>query len=125
MTVLRFTGEHEWANFDKGTAVVGISAYAAQKLGDIVFVELPQLGAVFAKGAQAAVVESVKAASEIYAPIGGEVIEVNQAIADKPGLVNESPEGDGWFFKLRVAMPGEMSGLMDKDAYDAYVKSLE
>ncbi|MCC7167358.1 MAG: glycine cleavage system protein GcvH [Rhodospirillales bacterium] len=125
MTVLRFTGEHEWASFDKGTAVVGISAYAAQKLGDIVFVELPQLGAVFAKGAQAAVVESVKAASEIYAPVGGEVIEVNQAIADKPGLVNESPEGGGWFFKLRVAMPGEMSGLMDKGAYDAYVKSLE
>jgi glycine cleavage system H protein len=125
MTVLRFTSEHEWASFDKGTAVVGISAYAAHKLGDIVFVELPQLGAVFAKGAQVAVVESVKAASEVYAPIGGEVVAVNPAIADKPGLVNESPEDQGWFFKLRVAMPGEMSGLMDKDAYDAYVKSLE
>jgi glycine cleavage system H protein len=124
MTVFRYTNDHEWASFDKGTATVGISDYAAHQLGDIVFVELPAIGKMLTKGDEAAVVESVKAASEVYAPVSGEVIEVNQAIADKPGLVNEAPESQGWFFKVRVAQPGEMSGLMDKEAYEAYLKTL-
>jgi glycine cleavage system H protein len=124
MTVFRYTNDHEWASFDKGTATIGVSDYAAHQLGDIVFVELPAIGKQLTKGDEAAVVESVKAASEVYAPVSGEVIEINQAVADKPGLVNEDPEGNGWFFKIRVAQPGEMSGLMDKEAYEAYLKTL-
>lgn len=125
MTVLRFTNEHEWISFDEGTATVGITDFAAHQLGDIVFVELPEVGKSVAKGAQAAVVESVKAASEVYSPASGTVTAINQAIVDQPGNVNESPEGSGWFFKMSLSTPGELSGLMDKAAYDAYLKTLD
>lgn len=125
MTVLRFTNEHEWISFDNGVATVGITDFASHQLGDIVFVELPEIGKSLEKGGQAAVVESVKAASEVYSPASGKVVEVNQAIADQPGTVNESPEGSGWFYKMELSAPGELSGLMDKDAYDAYLKTLD
>ncbi|MDK9720882.1 MAG: glycine cleavage system protein GcvH [Rhodospirillales bacterium] len=125
MTVLRFTNEHEWISFDEGTATVGITDFAAHQLGDIVFVELPEVGKTIAKAAQAAVVESVKAASEVYSPASGAVTEINQAIVDQPGNVNESPEGAGWFYKMSLSAPGELSGLMDKEAYDAYLKTLD
>lgn len=125
MTVLRFTNEHEWISFNDGVATVGVTAFAAQQLGDIVFVELPELGQDLAKGGQAAVVESVKAASEVYSPASGQVTAINQAIVDQPGSVNESPEDAGWFFKMTLSQPGELSGLMDKDAYDAYLKTLD
>lgn len=125
MTVLRFTNEHEWISFDEGTATVGITDFAAHQLGDIVFVELPEVGKTIAKAAQVAVVESVKAASEVYSPASGTVTEINQAIVDQPGNVNESPEGSGWFYKMSLSAPGELSGLMDKEAYDAYLKTLD
>lgn len=125
MTVLRFTNEHEWISFDNGVATVGITEFAAQQLGDIVFVELPEVGKDVAKGGQAAVVESVKAASEVYSPASGTVSAINQAVVDQPGAVNEAPEGSGWFFKMTLSQPGELSGLMDKAAYDAYLKTLD
>ncbi|MBF0269221.1 MAG: glycine cleavage system protein GcvH [Alphaproteobacteria bacterium] len=125
MTVLRFTNEHEWISFDEGVATVGITDFAAHQLGDIVFVELPEIGKAVAKAGQAAVVESVKAASEVYSPASGTVTAINQAIVDQPGHVNESPEGDGWFYKMTLSAPGELSGLMDKAAYDAYLKTLD
>ena len=119
-----FTKDHEWVRLDGDTATVGISLHAQEQLGDVVFVELPEAGREFAKGDQAAVVESVKAASEIYAPIGGSVIEGNQALQENPALVNQDAEGEGWFFKLRVADAGETDGLMDRAAYDAYLESI-
>jgi glycine cleavage system H protein len=109
---------------DGGEGTVGITRHATEQLGDVVFVELPKLGLSIAKGAQAAVVESVKAASEIYAPVGGTVTAVNAAIGDEPAKVNADPEGEGWFFKLKLANPAEFSTLMTKAQYDAYVKGL-
>ena len=119
-----YTKDHEWVRIEGEIATVGISEHAQEQLGDVVFVELPAVGTSFAKGEQVAVVESVKAASEIYAPLGGEVTEANQALIDDPALVNRMAEGEGWFFKLKVSNPGEVEGLMDRAAYEAYLESI-
>ena len=119
-----FTREHEWISVDGDTATVGISDHAQEQLGDIVFAEVPEAGRRLAKGQEAAVVESVKAASDIYAPVSGEVIEGNQAVAGDPSLVNSDPEGQGWFFKLKLDNPGELDGLMDQAAYGDWVQTL-
>ena len=119
-----FTEEHEWIEVEGDTATVGITDHAQSQLGDIVFVEVPQPGTALTKGKEAAVVESVKAASDVYAPIGGTVSEGNSAIEDDPALVNSDAEGAGWFFKLSLADPGELEGLMDQAAYSAFVDSL-
>jgi len=119
-----FTKEHEWISVDGDTATVGISDHAQEQLGDIVFAEVPEAGRRLAKGQEAAVVESVKAASDIYAPVSGEVIEGNQAVAGDPSLVNSDPEGQGWFFKLKLDNPGELDGLMDQAAYGDWVQTL-
>ena len=115
-----YTKEHEWVRVDGDTGTVGITDFAQGQLGDIVFVEVPEAGKQVEKGGDAAVVESVKAASDVYAPVSGEVIEGNGALADEPSLVNSDPEGEGWFFKLRLADPGQLEGLMDADAYRAF-----
>ena len=115
-----FTEDHEWITVDGETGTVGISAYASKQLGDVVFVELPDIGASFNKGDEAAVVESVKAASEVYTPIGGEVTEVNSTLEDAPETVNLSPDADGWFFKIKIADADELSSLMDEAKYKAY-----
>lgn len=124
MSKLHYTQDHEWIRVDGDIGTVGITDYAQTQLGDVVFVELPKIGRVVDKGGEVAVVESVKAASEVYAPAGGEVIEVNEALADTPALVNESPEGDGWFLKLKLADPGDLDALMDEAAYKAFVETL-
>ena len=121
---LYFTGEHEWIKVDGDTATIGISDHAQQALGDIVFAEVPEQGRSLNKGDEAAVVESVKAASDVYAPVAGEVIEGNAALADDPALVNRDPEGDGWFFKMTLADKAELDGLMDEPAYREWVKTL-
>ncbi|BAE49571.1 glycine cleavage system protein GcvH [Paramagnetospirillum magneticum] len=125
MSSKRFTKDHEWIEVDGDVGTVGISDYAQHALGDVVFVEVPEPGRVVAKGAEAAVVESVKAASEVYSPVSGTVTAGNQAIVDQPGLVNEAAEGAAWFFKLTLSNPGEVADLMDQAAYDAYLKTLE
>lgn len=119
-----FTDEHEWIDVDGDTATVGITDYAQGQLGDIVFVELPQPGTQVAKGKDAAVVESVKAASDVYAPITGEVTEANAALEDDPALVNSAPEDAGWFFRLTIADKGELDGLMDAAAYKSFCDGL-
>ena len=119
-----FTEEHEWIDVEGDTATVGITDYAQEQLGDVVFVEVPQEGTELAKGGDAAVVESVKAASDVYAPIAGTVTEGNSALEDDPALVNTAPEGDGWFFRLTIADKGELDGLMDAAAYKAFCESL-
>ncbi len=119
-----FTEDHEWIDVDGETATVGITDYAQSQLGDIVFVEVPDEGKEFAKGDDAAVVESVKAASDVYAPVSGTVIEGNAALADNPALVNEDPEEDGWFFKLTLSDPDELESLMDEAKYQDYVSKL-
>ena len=124
MSNVRYTSEHEWIRLDGDVGTVGISNYAQEQLGDIVYVDLPDIGTSISKGAEAAVVESVKAASEIYAPISGEVIEVNEALDDNPGQINEDAEGDGWFIKIKVNDPAELEELMDAEAYANFVKSL-
>jgi len=124
MTV-KFTNEHEWVAVDGDTATVGITAYALEQLGDLVFIEVPDAGRAVAKGDEAAVVESVKAASEVYSPVSGEVVEGNAAIADDPATVSGVPGGDGWFFKVKMSDASEVDGLMDADAYKAYVDGLE
>ena len=116
-----FTDEHEWIEVDGDTATVGITDYAQGQLGDIVFVEVPDMGTVLAKGQEAAVVESVKAASDVYAPIGGTVTAGNQNLEEDPALVNSDAEGEGWFFKLTLADKGELDGLMDEAAYKELV----
>ena len=121
---LYFTREHEWIRVEGDTATVGISDHAQEALGDIVFAEVPEAGRQLSKGGDAAVVESVKAASDVYAPVTGEVVEGNQAVADDPALINRDPEGEGWFFKIRLDNPGELDGLMDQDAYREWVKTL-
>lgn len=120
----RYSRDHEWVRLDGDTATIGISTYAAEQLGDVVFVELPEIGKEVDKGAEAAVVESVKAASEVYAPVAGEVVEVNQALTDAPQTVNESPEGDGWFLKVRVADKAQLDELMSAEAYKEYLETL-
>jgi glycine cleavage system H protein len=119
-----FTDEHEWIDVEDDVATVGITEYAQGQLGDIVFVELPEVGALIEQGKDAAVVESVKAASDVYAPITGEITEVNPALEEDPALVNTSPEDDGWFFKMTIADEGELDGLMDEDGYKAFVAEL-
>lgn len=119
-----YTKDHEWIRVEDGVAVVGISDYAQQQLGDVVYVELPDVGRRLAKGAEAAVVESVKAASEVYTPIGGEVAEVNGALGDDPALVNRAPESGGWFFKVRGFAAGDLDGLMDANGYRDFVATL-
>ena len=121
---LYFTREHEWIRVEGDTATVGISNHAQEQLGDIVFAEVPEAGRRVSKGQEAAVVESVKAASDVYAPISGEVIEGNSAVADDPALVNSDPEGEGWFFKLKFDNSSELDGLMDEAAYREWVKTL-
>lgn len=121
---LYFTREHEWLNVDGDIATVGISDHAQQALGDIVFAEVPDAGRTLTKGGDAAVVESVKAASDVYAPVSGEVVESNPALADDPALINRDPEGEGWFFKLKLADRSELEGLMDDAAYREWVKTL-
>lgn len=122
--MIRFTDEHEWIRVEGDVGTVGISDYAQQQLGDIVFVEVPEAGRKLDKGKEAAVVESVKAASDIYAPVSGEVIEGNAALADNPAEVNTDPMGKGWFFKLRIANKAELADLMDEAAYGEFVKGL-
>ena len=120
-----YTKEHEWVRVDGDTATVGITNYAQEQLGDIVFVDLPAEGAALEKGAEAAVVESVKAASEVYAPVSGEVTEANPVLADDPAKVNGDAEGEGWMFKLKVSGTDELDGLMDGAAYKDYLASLD
>jgi len=124
MSDSRYTKEHEWVRVDGDVATVGISDYAQDQLGDVVFVDLPEVGKTVARGEAMAVVESVKAASDVYAPVSGEVTEANGALGDDPALVNSSAEADGWFCKIRLADKGELEQLMDADAYKAYVESL-
>ena len=119
-----FTKEHEWIRVDGDTATIGISSHAQEQLGDIVFAEVPEAGRRVSKGQEAAVVESVKAASDVYSPVSGEVTEGNQAIAGDPALINKDPEGEGWFFKLKLDNPAEVEGLMDEPAYRDWVKTL-
>ena len=119
-----FTREHEWLRVEGDTATIGISNHAQEALGDIVFAEVPAAGTRVEKGKEAAVVESVKAASDVYAPVTGEVIEGNGALGDDPSLVNTAPESDGWFFKLTLADPSELDGLMDEAGYKAFVDGL-
>jgi glycine cleavage system H protein len=119
--MLKYTEEHEWLNLDGEVATVGITEHAAKLLGDIVFVQLPEVGTKFAKGDDAAVVESVKAASDVYAPLAGEVVEVNQVVVDDPASVNADPQGRAWFFKLRLDDLKAMDGLMDEAAYQKLV----
>ena len=119
-----FTKEHEWVRVEGDTATVGISNHAQEQLGDIVFAEVPESGKQLSKGAEAAVVESVKAASDVYAPVSGEVTEGNAALGDDPSLVNTAPEGEGWCFRLTLSDPSELDGLMDEAAYKAFVDSL-
>lgn len=121
---LYFTRDHEWISVDGDIATVGISDHAQEALGDIVFAEVPETGRRVTKGQEAAVVESVKAASDVYAPVTGEVIEGNAAVADDPAIINRDPEGEGWFFRLKLENPAELDGLMDQEAYRVWVKSL-
>ena len=121
---LYFTPEHEWIRVEGDSATVGITDHAQKQLGDIVFVEVPDAGKQLAKGAEAAVVESVKAASDVYAPVSGEVIEGNSALTDDSSLVNSAAEGEGWFFKLRLSDPTELETLMDEPKYRSYVEGL-
>ena len=120
MSDLRFSEEHEWVSVDGDVATVGISDFAQEQLGDVVFVELPDVGRTVNRGDEVAVVESVKAASEIYTPLSGEVVEVNAALNDDPGTVNSSPEAGGWFYKLRMSNAAEVDELMDAAAYKTF-----
>jgi glycine cleavage system H protein len=124
MADVKYTNEHEWIRVEGDVGTIGITDYAQEQLGDVVFVELPQAGRKVAKGESVAVVESVKAASDIYAPATGEVVESNAVLADAPGEVNAEPMGKGWFFKLRLADKSELDGLMDEAAYAEFVKGL-
>ncbi|WP_296612714.1 glycine cleavage system protein GcvH [Sphingomonas sp.] len=119
-----FTEDHEWVDVDGDIGTVGITDYAQGQLGDIVFVDVPEEGKAVTKGDEAAVVESVKAASDVYSPVSGTVIEGNAELADNPGLVNEDADGEGWFFKLTLSDPSELEGLMDEAKYDAFVAKL-
>lgn len=117
--MLKYTKDHEWLRLDDGVATVGITPYAQEHLGDLVFVELPAVGTKLDKGAVAATVESVKAASDVFAPVGGDVVAVNDRVVSEPGLVNAAPTGDGWLFKLKVADTSEIDALLDEQAYQA------
>ncbi len=125
MPIVKYTEDHEWISVEGSTGTVGITDYAQSQLGDIVFVELPEIGLAVEEGGEAAVVESVKAASEVYAPVSGAITEVNQGIIDDPSLVNSDPLGAGWFFRMSVAQLSELDDLMDEAAYRTYVEGLE
>jgi glycine cleavage system H protein len=120
----KYTKDHEWVSVDGDIATCGITAYAAEQLGDVVFVEVPPLGKVVAQGGDLAVVESVKAASDVYAPVSGMVVDVNATLADMPEGVNDSAEGDGWFAKIKLSNAGELDDLMDRAGYEAYLSGL-
>ena len=120
----KYNRDHEWIRVDGATGAVGISNHAQEQLGDVVYVELPEVGAAFEAGAEAAVVESVKAASEVYAPVAGEVVEINDRLTEEPGLVNQSPTGDGWFFKLKIGDASALDELMDEAAYADFLDTL-
>jgi glycine cleavage system H protein len=121
MSAMRFTKEHEWVRREGDTVVIGITDYAQSQLGDVVYVELPEIGRQVEQGKEAAVVESAKAASEVYAPVSGEVVAINDAVAADPAKVNADAMGEGWFIKIRLADPKQLDALMDEKAYDAYV----
>jgi glycine cleavage system H protein len=121
---MRFTKDHEWVELDGDVATVGVTAYAAEQLGDVVFVETPEVGKAVKAGDNFAVVESVKAASDVYAPVSGEVVEANAALSDAPETVNASPEAAGWFAKVKVANPAEIDALMDRASYEAFLQTL-
>ena len=120
MATVKYSKDHEWISVDGDVATIGITNHAQEQLGDVVFVELPKLGKKVSKGGDAAVVESVKAASEVYAPVSGEVVAVNGELEADPALVNRAAEGDGWFMKVKMSNPGDLDELMDKAAYDAF-----
>ena len=122
MSDLKYTKDHEWVRVEGDAAIIGISDFAQEQLGDVVFVELPAIGKRFKQGDEAAVIESVKAASEVYAPVGGEVVEINLPLGDNPGLVNEAPTGEGWFLKIRISDASELDALMDEDAYQNFTQ---
>ena len=122
MSDLKYSKDHEWVRVEGDIAVIGISDYAQEQLGDVVFVELPDIGKAVKKDEEAAVVESVKAASEIYAPISGEVVEINDALTDAPETVNSDPTGEGWFMKIRIGDASEIAGLMDEAAYKTFTE---
>lgn len=119
--MLKFTEDHEWLRLDGDVATVGITQYAQEQLGDLVFIELPALGKSFSKGDAAAIVESVKVASDVYAPLSGQITEINQSIVDNPALVNSDPMGAGWFFKMKLADRSQIDALMDEGAYKAHI----
>jgi glycine cleavage system H protein len=118
----QYSEDHEWINLDGDVGTIGISNFAQEQLGDVVFVDLPQVGAEVSKGDEVAVVESVKAASEIYAPVSGEIVEINETLNETPETVNADAEGAGWFFKIKLADVGELDGMMDADGYAAFAK---
>ena len=124
MADVKYSNEHEWIRVEGDVGTVGITGYAQEQLGDVVFVDVPQPGRKIAKGESVAVVESVKAAADVYMPVSGEITEVNEDLRNDPSLANSDPLGAGWFFKVKVATPAELDGLMDENAYDAFVKSL-
>jgi glycine cleavage system H protein len=121
---MRFTKDHEWVEVDGDVATIGITAYAADQLGDVVFVETPEVGKTVKKGDGLAVVESVKAASDVYAPVSGAVVASNASLSDTPETVNQAPEGDGWFAKVKLADPAEVEALMDRATYEAFLATL-
>ncbi len=125
MSDLRFTQDHEWVRVEGDVGVIGISDHAQEQLGDIVFIDLPEVGKELSKGDEAAVVESVKAASELYAPVSGEIVEFNESLSDDPAQVNSDPLGGGWIFKIRFSNPSELDGMMDEAAYGNYLETLE
>ena len=124
MTV-RYTDDHEWVSVNGNIATIGITDYAQAQLGDVVFVELPAVGSKLRQGDEASVVESVKAASEVYMPVSGEVVEINGVIEDEPTTVNSDPAGEGWFFKIKLSDPSEFDDMMDDDAYKSYIAELD
>ena len=125
MSDLKFTQDHEWIRVEGDVGVIGISDHAQEQLGDIVFIDPPEVGKTLSKGDEAAVVESVKAASELYAPVSGEIVEVNESLSDDPAQVNSDPLGGGWIFKIRFSNPSELDGMMDEAAYGNYLETLE
>ncbi len=125
MSDRKYSKDHEWVTVEGDVGTVGISDHAQELLGDVVFVEVPEVGAVLEKGGEAATIESVKAASEVYSPVSGAVIESNAALADEPGTVNSDPHGAGWFYKIELTNTSELDDLMDEDAYKAYLDSLD
>ena len=124
MAEMKFTKDHEWVRMEGDAATIGITDHAQNALGDVVFVDLPEIGRVVAAGEAIAVVESVKAASDVYAPIAGRIVEVNSAITENPGLINSEPTGEGWFFKIEPVDAGAVAALMDESGYHAFVETL-